>query len=163
MSLRLAIFALAATFSCSPAFGQALMQNFSWPEMREALENAGSTIVAEGSDGDTRYFDAKSKDNLIFTVFGFDCDTKEPTQRCRGAHLAASFTPKDDDALVEALVAIDYLTVDDRPTPLNNVRLTRYIIFGGGIAAANLRENISVFLSVSQDVLKLLGEKDLLK
>ena len=59
MSLRLAIFALAAAFACPTALGQALMQNFSWPEMRQALENVGSTIIAEGADGDIRYFDAE--------------------------------------------------------------------------------------------------------
>jgi hypothetical protein len=163
MSIRLASFALAAAFACSPAFGQALLQNFSWPEMRQALENAGSTIVADGADGDIRYFDAKSKDNLMFTVFGFECDTKAPTQRCSGAQLAASFTPKDEDALAKALDAIDYMSVDDRPSPRKNVKLTRYITFGGGIAAANLGENITTFLSISQDVWKMLGEKSLLK
>lgn len=163
MSLRLAIFALAAAFSCPTALGQALMQNFSWPEMRQALENVGSTIIAEGADGDIRYFDAKSKDNLMFTVFGFECDTNEPTQRCSGAQLAALLTPKDDDALAKGLDAIDSLSVDDRPSPRKNVRLTRYIIFGGGIAAANLQENISVFLSTSQNAWTMLGEKGLLK
>jgi hypothetical protein len=163
MSFRLAIVAFAAAFACSPAFGQALMQNFSWPEMRQALESVGSTIAAEGADGDIRYFDAKSKDNVMFTVFGFECDTKESTQRCKGALLAASFTPTDDDALAKALDAIDYMSVDDRPSPRKNVKLTRYIVFGGGIAAANLRENLSVFLSISQSVFKMLGEKGLLK
>jgi len=163
MSLRLAIFALAAVVAGPPAFGQSLMQNFSWPEMRQALENTGSTIVGDGADGDIRYFDAKSKDNVMFTVFGFDCDTKEPTQRCSAAQLAASFTPKDDAALTKALDAIDYLAVDDRASPRKNVRLTRYVIFGGGIAAANLRQNISVFLSISQEALTMLAEKDLLK
>jgi hypothetical protein len=163
MSLRLASFALAAAFACSPAFGQALMQSFSWHEMRQALENVGSTIIAEGADGDIRYFDAKSPDNLMFTVFGFECDTKELTQRCSGAQLSSSFTPKDDEALAKALDAIDYPSVDDRPSPRKNIRLTRYIIFGGGITAANLQENTSVFLGISRDVWKMLGEKDLLK
>lgn len=131
--------------------------------MRQALDNAGSTITAEGADGDVRYFDAKSKDNVMFTVFGFECDTKEPTQRCGAALLAASFTPKDDEALAKALDAIDYMFVDDRPSPRKNVRLTRYVIFGGGIAAANLRENISLFLSISQNAGKMLAEKGLLK
>ncbi|MEQ1608959.1 MAG: hypothetical protein ABL956_08355 [Hyphomonadaceae bacterium] len=163
MSLRLAVFALAAAFACPTAFGQALMQNFSWPEMRQALESEGSTIIAEGADGDIRYFDAKSEDNLNFTVFGFECDTNEPTQRCSGALLAASLTPKDDDALAKGLDAIDSLSVDDRTSPRKNIRLTRYIIFGGGIAAGNLQENISVFLSTSQNAWKMLGDKDLLK
>jgi len=162
MSLRLAVFALAA-FACSPAFGQAAMQNFSWPDMRQALEKLGSTITAEGADGDIRYFDAKSKDDLMFTVFGYECDTKEPTQRCSGAQLSVSFTPKDDDALAKGLDEIDYLAVDDRPSPRKNIRLTRYIIFDGGIAAENLRENILAFLSISQDVWKMLGDKGLLK
>jgi len=163
MSLRLAVFALAAALAGSPAFGQALMQNYSWPEMRQALEKLDSTIVGEGADGDIRYFDVKSKDNIMYTVFGFECDTKEPTQRCKGALIAASFTPKDATALAVALDAIDYMSVDDRASPRKNVRLTRYIVFGGGIAAANLQENISVFLGVSQEVFGMLREKDLLK
>jgi hypothetical protein len=163
MRLRLAIFTLAAAFACSPAFGQALMKNFSWPEMRQALGSVGSTITAEGADGDIRYFDATSNGNVMFSVFGFECDTKEPTQRCSGALLAASFTPKDEDALAKALDAIDYMSVDDRPSPRKNLRLTRYVVFGGGIAAANLQQNILVFLSTSQDVGKMLGEKGLLK
>jgi hypothetical protein len=163
MRLRLAIFTLAAAFACSPAFGQALMQNFSWPEMRQALESVGSTIAAEGADGDIRYFDGKSNGNVMFSVFGFECDTKEPTQRCSGALLTSSFTPKDDDALAKALDAIDFMSVDDRPSPRKNVRLTRYVIFGGGIGAANLQQNILVFLRTSQDVGKMLEEKGLLK
>ena len=163
MSLRLAVFALVAAFASPTAFGQALMQNFSWPEMRQALESEGSTIIVEGADGDIRYLDATSEADLNFTVFGFECDTNEPTQRCKGAQLAASFIPKDATALAVALDAIDYMSVDDRASPRKNIRLTRYIVFGGGIAAANLQENISVFLGVSQDVFGMLREKDLLK
>lgn len=163
MSLRLAVFALAAAFACPTTFGQTLMQNFSWPEMRQALESEGSTIIAEGADGDIRYFDARSEGNLNFTVFGFECDTNAPTQRCSEALLAASLTPKDDDALAKGLDTIDSPYVDDRPSPRKNIRLTRYVIFTGGIAVGNLKENIWVFLSTSENAWNTLRDKDLLK
>lgn len=163
MNLRLAVFALFAALCASPAFSQTVMLNYSWPEMRQALVGAGATITAEGADGDIRYFDAKSKDDLMFTVFGFECDTKETTQRCRGAQLAASFTPKDSDSLAKALDAIDYAAVADNASARGNVRLTRYVIFDEGITPGNLKSNITVFLNISNDIWEMLGDKGWLK
>ncbi|HVY90276.1 MAG TPA: hypothetical protein VG942_15500 [Hyphomonadaceae bacterium] len=163
MTRRLAILACMLVWSAAPAFGQTLLTSFSWPQMRQTLGDLGATVIADGADGEVRYLDVKSKDGLVFTVFGFECDTKETSQHCAAAELAASFTPKDKDSLDKALDALDYYAVSDNASGRGNVRMTRYVLFGGGISPDNLKTNLNVFLSVSQDAWVKLEDKGLLK
>ncbi len=158
MKLRLFLLALISACAHPAAFGQTLMPNFSWPEIRETLESLNVAITAEGADGDIRYFDA-SKDKIVFSVFGFECDAKEPTQRCRGALLTASITPKDADSLAKAIAAIDNVAVEDSVSPRGNIRLKRYIMFDEGISSGNLKANITVFMNVTQGVAKMLADQ----
>ena len=158
VKLRLALLPLIAAFGCPVAFGQALMPNFSWPEMRTTLEALNVAITEQGADGDIRYFDAR-RGYVVFSIFGFGCDTKEPTQRCSSALLSTSITPKDADSLAKAIDAIDNMAVDDGVSPEGNIRLRRYIMFDEGISPGNLKSNLTVFLNVSQGVATMLLDK----
>lgn len=158
-------FALAAAIVLAglgaPAFAQtSLLKNFSWAEMRTAIEGAKATVKEDGlTDNGTRYLTAKDEDGLNFNVYGHECDTKDVSQRCTGAELSASFTLKNKDDVAKALAGIDYAAVADDDDGEGKIKMVRYLIFDEGITSGNLRVNVEVFLSISNKVWTYLSEK----
>jgi hypothetical protein len=153
----LATLALAAT----PAFGQAVMLNYSFPEMRQQLTDLKSTVTEEGDTEEekTHYLEAKSESGLIYAVYGAECDSKETTQRCRGAEFIASFELADDSDVDEVLELIDYAAISDYKGSDGDLKVSRYVILDNGITPANLKVNIEVFLSISNKVWDLLEDE----
>ena len=150
----------ALTLAGAPAFGQAVMLNFSFPEMRQQLTDLKSSVTSEAETSDKiRYLEAKAESGLIYAVYGFECDSKEPSQRCRGAEMIASFTLEDKNDVDEALDLIDYAAVADYKGSDGNLKLSRYVIFDNGITPANLKVNLEVFLSISGKVWDMLEDE----
>ena len=158
-------FALAAVLAAAglgaPAFAQtSVLKDFSWADMRTALEGAKATVKEESvTDGGTRYLSAKDADGLNFNVYGHECDTKETSQRCRGAELSASFTLKSNADVPKALAGIDYAAVADDEDGDGKIKMVRYLIFDDGITPGNLKVNLDVFLNISNDVWTYLSDK----
>jgi hypothetical protein len=150
-----ALSALAAlALAGAPAFGQTVMLNFSFPEMRQQLTDLKSTVTKEGDTEEEKihYLEAKAESGLIYVVYGAECDSKEATQRCRGAELIATFTPGAKGDVNKALDLIDYAALADYKGSNGDLKLSRYIIFDNGITPANLKVNLEVFLSISNKV-----------
>lgn len=146
-----------------PASAQAVMLNFSFPELRQQLVDQGVTISKEADAKDEqRFIQGKDDTGLIFAAYGMECDSKEITQRCTGAELLASFTLADKSKIDQALDLIDYAAVSDYKGPDGNVKISRYIIFDNGITPANFKTNIEVFLSLANNVWDTLDDADLL-
>ena len=154
----------ALALAGAPAFGQTVMLNFSFPELRQNLTDLKSTITEESETEDkVRYIEAKAESGLIYAVYGVECDSVEATQRCRGAEMIASFTLADKSDIDEALDMIDYAAIADYKGTDENVKLSRYVIFDHGITPANFKTNIEVFLNLADKVWDKLDEADLLK
>jgi hypothetical protein len=152
----MAVLALAG----APAFGQAVMLNYSFPEMRQQLVDVKSTVKSEGETQDKiRYLEAQAETGLNYGVYGFECDSKEATQRCRGAEMVASFDFARPDEVDEALELIDYAAVADYKGTDGKLKLSRYVIFDNGITPGNLKVNIEVFLSISSKVWDMIEEE----
>ncbi|HEY7799595.1 MAG TPA: hypothetical protein VIA80_12565 [Hyphomonadaceae bacterium] len=153
----------ALALAGAPAFGQTVMLNFSFPELRQQLTDLKSTVTKEGdTDEKIHYLEARTEAGLVYAIYGAECDA-ETTQRCRGAEMVASFTLADKDDAGEALDLIDYAAVADYEGPDGNVKLSRYVIFDHGITPANFKTNIEVFLSLAQKVWDKLDDEALLK
>ncbi len=150
----------ALGFGSAPAFGQTVMLNFSFPELKQQLIDLKSTIKKEAeTDDKIRFIEAESPDGLIYGVYGLECDSKEPTQRCRGAEMIASFDLERDGDINEALDLIDYAAVADYKGTDNRLKLSRYVIFDDGITPANFKVNITVFTNIANDVWDMLEEE----
>lgn len=158
----IALSALAAlALTATPAFGQAVMLNFSFPEMRQQLTDLKSTIREEGDSEEekTHYLEAEDESGLLYAVYGNECDSKESTQRCEGAEMIASFEFADKSDVDGALELIDYAAVSDYKGSDGDLKISRYVIFDNGITPANLKVNIEVFLSISNKVWDLLEDE----
>jgi hypothetical protein len=147
----------------APAFGQTLMKDFSWTEMRAELVAAGAEVTRDGASDDSRYLVGKDDTGLTFSVYGMQCDTKEITQRCTGADFVASFTLKDPSTINTVLDDVDYAALGDYKGDDGNLKISRYVIFDHGIARENLQVNIEVFLRLSNDIWDDLDDRELLK
>ncbi|MFT3723606.1 MAG: hypothetical protein QM773_08485 [Hyphomonadaceae bacterium] len=160
----LATMALVALCSVgTPAFGQSLMKDFTWTEMRSELTTAGLTITSDGVSGDSRYVAVKAESGLVYGVYGFQCDTTEASQRCTGAEFVASFTLADEDLIDDALAAVDYAALADYRGDDGRLKVSRYIIFDGGISHANLQANLDVFTRLTDNIWDMLDDNDWLK
>lgn len=146
----------------APAFAQAVVKDFSWPEMRAELVTAGVEVTKDDIAGDTRYLVGKDDTGLVFAVYGFQCDSKETSQRCTGADFVSSFTFKDPATVNDTLAKIDYAALADYKGDDERLKIARYIIFDHGITRENLQANIEVFLRLSNQVWDDLDEQDLL-
>lgn len=154
----------AAGFISAPAHAQMVMLNFSFPEMRQQLTDQKATITNESqTDDGLRYLSAKTDAGLIFSVYGIQCDTNEPTQRCTGAEMIASFTLADPTQIDKALDLIDYAALSDYKGSDGNLKLSRYVIFDNDITPANLKTNIEVFLGLANQAWDKLDDAKLLK
>jgi hypothetical protein len=146
-----------------PAFGQEVMKDFSWTEMRAELTGAGAEITREDIADEQRYLAAKDDTGLVFGVYGFQCDNKEATQRCTGADFIASFTLKDPATINDVLDDIDYAALADYKGDDGKFKVSRYVIFDNGITRGNLRTNIEVFMNISNEIWDKLDDADKLK
>ena len=159
-------FALAAALAVAglgaPAFAQtSVLKDFSWADMRTALDGVKATVTKEGvTEGGVRYLAAKDSEGMNFDVYGHECDTKEASQRCRGAELSASFTLKNKADVPKALAGIDYAAVADSEDGDSAIKMVRYLIFDEGITPGNLKVNLEVFLNISNDAWTYMSEKD---
>jgi hypothetical protein len=160
---RVALSAMAMlAVAGAPAFGQTVMLNFSFPELRQQLTDLKSTVSKEGdTDDKIHYLEAKAESGMIYAVYGAECD--EAIQRCRGAEMIASFSLADKSDIDDALDMIDYAAVADYKGADGNVKISRYVIFDNGITPANLKTNIEVFLSIANKVWDKLDEEKLLE
>lgn len=150
----------AAALACAPASAQSVMLNFSFPELRQQLADLKTTVTEEGdTDAKAHFMEAKADTGLVFAVYGSECDSKEASQRCRGAELVASFTLADKSKAGEVLDMVDYAALADYKGADGNVKVSRYVIFDHGITQANFKSNIEVFLSLSNKVWDLLDDK----
>jgi len=158
-----AVAALAALgLTATPAFAQALQKDFSWAEMRTELVAAGAEVTKDGIAGDQRYLSGKDDTGLVFAVYGAQCDNPETTQRCTGADFISSFTLKDPAKISDVLDIVDYAALGDYKGDDGRLKVSRYVIFDGGITHENLQTNIEVFLRLSNDIWDTLDDKDLL-
>jgi hypothetical protein len=152
----LAVLALAG----APASGQTVMLNFSFPELRQQLTEIKVTPGSESETTDKlRYLEAKTESGLNLGVYGIECDSKEPTQRCRGAEIVASFELGSGEKVADAMELIDYAAVADIDGGNGRLRLTRYVIFDEGITPGNFRTNLTVFISIADKVWDLLDDE----
>lgn len=150
----------ALGFGSAPAFGQTVMLNFSFPELKQQLIDLKSTVKKEAeTDEKIRFIEAETEDGLIYAIYGLECDSKEPTQRCRGAEMVASFDLERDGDIGKALDLIDYAAVADYKGTDNRLKLSRYVIFDDGITPANFKVNIKVFTNIANDVWDMLEEE----
>jgi hypothetical protein len=150
----------ALALAGAPAFGQTVMLNFSFPEMRQQMTDLKSTVTKEAETGEkVRYLEGKAESGLVYAVYGFECDSQEPSQRCRGAEMIASFTLERKDDVDEAMDLIDYAAVADYKGSDGNLKLSRYVIFDNGITPANLKVNLEVFLNISNKVWDMLEDE----
>jgi hypothetical protein len=149
--------------SGAPAFAQQVVKDFSWGEMRDQIVKAGAAITKEGVSGDQRYMSGKDDTGMSFGVYGFECDSAEPTQRCRGADMIASFTLKDASKGDTVLNMLDYAAVSDYRDDEGHVKISRYMIFDGGVTQENLQTNITVFLNLANQAWDKLDDAGLLK
>lgn len=147
----------------APAHAQVLMKNYSFDEMRLAVQEVGSEVQREDADdAGQRFLQAKSKSGLVYAVEGRACDSKEPSQRCLGLNISCSFTLKPGADTAKALEAGNYEAVKTY-VEAGGLRLGRYVIFDYGITPANLKTNLTVFLEIADKVWTDLGDRQLLK
>jgi hypothetical protein len=159
----LAVLALTALGAmASPAFGQSVMKDYSWPDMRAALVEQGVEVTKEGISGEQRFLSGKDKTGLVFAVYGAQCDNPEITQRYTGADIISSFTLKDPSKINEILEMIDYAALGDYKGDDGRFKVSRYVIFDGGITHENLKTNLEVFLRLSNDIWDKLDDAKLL-
>ena len=119
-------------------------------------------MTKEGVSGDQRFMAGKDDTDLVFAVYGAQCDNKEITQRCTGADFVCSFTLKDPSKISDVLDMVDYAALGDYKGGDGRLKVSRYIIFDGGITNENLQANIEVFLRLSNDIWDKLDDADLL-
>jgi len=156
------VLAAAGAFG-APAFAQSIMKDFSWPEMRAEIAVAGAEVTRDDITGDLRYLAGKDDTGLVFAVYGFQCDSKETSQRCTGADFVSSFTFKDPATVNDALAQIDYASLADYKGDDERLKIARYVIFDNGITRENLQANIEVFLRLSNKIWDDLDDDGLLK
>lgn len=156
--MRIAAAATAALFLCATAGGASaqsakLMTDWSTGDLKPLLTDMGMTIKGEEAlDNGTPLLLVTSADGFNFFAYGGDCTGSGAQARCNGLNLEAYI---DHDTVAEAeatykatdFIAIKY-NLDEK-----SVRISRYIIFDGGITRDNLEANIEVFTRLSGKVM----------
>ncbi len=154
MIFRTAAAAAAFCLLAMPAHA-ALMSQWTAADMRAVLTEQGLEITEEGVDDDDGdpYLAAVTESGMKFTVYGAACKGEETARICEGAQLSTSFTLDSMEAVTAKVKSLDYAAVSifaDKDEP--DLRVTRYVIFDHGIERDNLKTNLDVFLSISEDI-----------
>ncbi|MDP3735938.1 MAG: hypothetical protein Q8R02_01035 [Hyphomonadaceae bacterium] len=158
MKLLVAGGLFAAAVIAAPASAQTVMTDFSFDDLRLVFADLKDTVTDEDTNSDGIHFiEAKTEGGLSYVIYGRQCATEKPL-RCTGAQIMSSFTIKSA-RLAEAIQAIDYAAVSDFAED-DELKLSRYLIFDGGITRENLKTNLTVFRSIADKAWDLLTDGD---
>lgn len=135
----------------------ATMSDWATPEMKQVLTELDVKISDSGTldDGDPYVSGVAPDSGLKFTVYGTACTGDGAKRRCQGAELSTSFTLDNAAAVEKKVKELDYAAVSifaskDADDPA--LQVTRYVIFDNGIERENLKSNITVFLSIAEEI-----------
>lgn len=154
---KLALAVLAAATLTLGAAGHAsaapaMLSDWAPDDLKPILTEAGAKVTGEGkTDEGEPYISAESAKGLKFTVYGAACDVG-PAKRCRGAEISTSYTLDSDAAVAAKVKSLDFVAVtimDDGDKTLN---VHRYLIFDYGISRENVKLNLTVFLSIAEQI-----------
>lgn len=156
MNLLVAGGLFAAVMIAAPASAQTVMTDFAFDDLRSVLADLKDTVTDEDTNSEGVHFiEVKTEGGLSYVVYGRQCATEKPL-RCTGAQVMSSFTIKSA-RLDEAIEAIDYAAVSDFAED-GEVKISRYLIFDGGITRENLKTNLTVFRSIADKTWDLLTD-----
>jgi len=144
--------ALVVTFA-GAAQAQSYIPDWGIADMRQAVIDAGSSIVREDNTGDP-YIAAKTAEGLKYTITGRVCEGAAGSKRCKGAFVQSSFTMASD-AEVDAAVkkwAPEYAAVSISNDGSKGMLVSRYLIFDYGIHRSNLSLNLQVFTGIAEEI-----------
>lgn len=151
--LALAVLAAATlTLGAGQAMAAAYMSDWAPEEMKAILKEAGAKITEEGKTDDGEpYISAESSEGLKFTVYGAACDVG-PTKRCRGAEFSTSYTLDSDAEVAAKVKSLKYAAVAASDGGDKTLNVDRYLIFDHGISRENVLTNLTVFLSIAEQI-----------
>jgi hypothetical protein len=151
MKLLAGLFALAFACLAAPALaedGDKLMKVLDFEELREIAEELDYVVTEEGVDEDGDfYFEIESDTGLVFHLYGASCDDDNPRKDCAGLNAVGSFT-LDAEADVPAVMGTISFAFMKVYRSGDEVKISRYVIFDGGITRENLKENVRVFAEI---------------
>lgn len=144
-------------FAClgAPALaqeGDELMPALAFEELRAIVTELDFDLIKEGVDEDgDYYFEVKSDTGLLFYLYGASCDDKDPQKDCMGLNAVGSFTLDTDADMHVVMNSIRYAFMkvyrsDDR------LKISRYVIFDGGIMRENVKENVRIFAEIGDAI-----------
>jgi len=141
----------ALALTAAPAAAQGLLSDWAIADVQKAIVAAGATVTGQGtSDDGALYVNGKTASGMKFLAYGTVC-TGTP-KRCKGLNLSAGFTQSSDAEVDRREKEIDRMAVGVRNGGDNSLDVNRYVIFDNGITPANLKTNIEVFISISDDI-----------
>jgi hypothetical protein len=145
------------------AEAQSVMQNYSFDQLTDIVDDLGYSIADEDVDDDgDHYLELETDEGLIFYIYGTACDPSDPSKDCRGMNIVATFSLKDGEDPAEVAETISYAFLKvyvDGP----DVKVSRYVIFDHGITRENAEANLSIFVDITHDVWDKLSDEGVLE
>ena len=155
MMMRLLAGLFALVCLGTPAMAQShgkLMLQLEVKELRDIVEELDFAITDEGIDADgDYYFEVVSDTGLPFFLYGARCDEDDPAKDCMDLNAVGTFTPTPDADVDEVMKSISYAFMKVYRSG-DDVKISRYLIFDGGITRENVKENIRVFAEIGDTI-----------
>lgn len=165
MKLLAGLLALILACLGAPALaddGDKLMKALDFEELRAIAEELDFFVIEEGIDEDGDfYFEIESDTGLHFAAYGASCDEDNPKKDCMGLNAVGTFTlePEADVKTVRDTISYAFLKVYSSG---NDVKISRYLIFDGGITRENVKENLRIFAEIGDLVWETLSDAEVL-
>lgn len=131
-----------------------LVRSVTLADLEALAESEGHTVDNATYSGDTPVVIATdAEEGLKFAMFGTACTGTQPNVTCNGINILATWaaTPENsDDAKInqlnESKAAVSVFKSGD------SIGISRYVILDGGQNMENLKWNLRVFLSISNQM-----------
>jgi len=143
--------ALALSVPGAASAQNGLLSDWAIADVSQAIVGAGSTVTGSGIDtSGALYVTGQTPGGMKFLAYGTICSGAP--KRCKGLNLSAGFTLDSNAEVNRRAAEIDRMAVGVRNGGENSLDVNRYVIFDNGISRKNLETNVSVFLSIAEDI-----------
>lgn len=139
-----------------------IMRSLDFDVAREIMDELDFTVIDEDVDEDgDHYIEVETDSGLTFNLYGNVCDADDASRGCMGANLVTTFSMKPGVDLYKLIDEISFAFMKVYRTD-EDIRISRFIVFDGGLTRANLAATIDYFSDVGDMIWQDLVDADAL-
>lgn len=165
MKLLAGLFVIAFACVGAPALAQGgdrVMKALEFEELRTILAELDVEVTDDGVDEDGDYhLELKSDGGLLFYIYGASCNADDPQKDCLGLNAVSSFTLSAEADVHTVVDSISYAFMKVYRSG-KEVKVSRYVIFDGGITRTNVKDNVRIFVEIADKIWTKLSDDGVL-